>query len=264
MSHSIVTLTTDFGLRDPYVAEMKAVILNISPNAVVVDVSHEIEKFNIRMGAYTLACAAPYFPTGTIHVAVVDPDVGTKRKTILMQTERAFFIGPDNGILALAARNQCIKHVYEISNRKLMLPKVSGTFHGRDIFAPVAAYLAKGVLPKEFGKELREIEKSAFANVTRRANMLIGEVIHVDGFGNVITSFAAEDIESMKAKVFVNIKLNDVSLKLKFCKTYADVKKQELLAIIGSHGFMEISINKGNAAKKLKAKSGDKISLFAP
>jgi len=264
MPHSIVTLTTDFGLRDPYVVEMKAVILNIIPSAIIVDVSHEIEKFNMRMGAYTLACASPYFPTGTIHVAVVDLDVGTKCKAILVQTEQAYFIGPDNGILSLAARNQSIKHVYEISNRKLMLPKVSGTFYGRDVFAPAAAYLANGVSPKEFGTELREIEKSAFANVTRRANMLIGEVIHIDDFGNVITNFMAEDVESMKAKTAISIKLNDVSLKLKFCKTYADVKKQELLAIIGSHGFLEISINKGNAAKKLKAKSGDKISLFAP
>jgi len=264
MPHSIITLTTDFGLRDPYVAEMKAVILNISPNTVIVDVSHEIEKFNIRMGAYTMACAAPYFPTGTIHVAVVDPDVGTKRKAILVQTERAYFIEPDNGILALAARKQSIKHVYEISNRKLMLPNVSGTFHGRDIFAPAAAYLAKGVPPKEFGTELSEIEKPAFANVSRRASRLIGEIIHVDGFGNVITNFAAEDVESMKAKVFINIKLNDVSLKLKFCRTYGDAKKQELLAIIGSHGFMEISMNKDNAAQKLKAKSGDKISLYFP
>ncbi|HVP26687.1 MAG TPA: SAM-dependent chlorinase/fluorinase [Candidatus Bathyarchaeia archaeon] len=264
MPRSIVTLTTDFGLRDSYVAEMKAVILSINPSTVIVDVSNEIEKFNIRMGAYTLACAAPYFPTGTIHVAVVDPNVGTKRKAILVQTERAYFIGPDNGILALAARNQSIRHVYEVSNRKLMLSKVSGTFHGRDIFAPAAAYLANGVPPEDFGTELREIEKPAFANVIRQTNRLIGEVVHIDGFGNVITSFLVEDVESMKAKAVVNIKLNDVRFKLRLCETYADAKKQELFAIIGSHGFLEISANKGNAAQKFKVKSGDKISLLTP
>lgn len=132
MLNSIITLTTDFGLVDPYVAEMKAVILRINSNAKIVDISHQIQKFNVRIGAYVLAAAAPYFPEGTIHVAVVDPSVGTKRKPIILEAESMFFIGPNNGVLALAAHKQGIKHIYEITNPKFVLPKISATFHGRD------------------------------------------------------------------------------------------------------------------------------------
>src|SRR5512139_642490 len=139
LPRKIVTLTTDFGLRDPYVAEMKAVVLGICPTATIVDVTHEIEKFNVRAGAYILASVAPYFPKGTIHVAVVDPEVGTRRQPLLVQTKHAFFIGPDNGLLLLASEKEGIVETRIITNRGLMLPKVSNTFHGRDVFAPAAA-----------------------------------------------------------------------------------------------------------------------------
>ena len=135
MTRPIVTLMTDFGLKDPYVAEMKGVILDICPSAEIVDVSHEIEKFNTRMGAYVLASASPYFPKGTINVAVVDPRVGTERRGLCIETARGYFIGPDNGVLVLAARAQGIKHVRVIKNAKFLLPNVSHTFHGRDVFA---------------------------------------------------------------------------------------------------------------------------------
>ena len=262
MPHLVITLTTDFGIRDPYVAEMKAVILSISPNATIVDITHEIEKFNIRMAAYILASASPYFPKGTIHVGVVDPSVGTKRLPILMQTKHSFYIGPDNGILALAAKNQEIKHVYTISNKKLMLPKVSHTFHGRDVFAPAAAHLANGTLPTEFGQEIHEIVTPEFAKITRRKDMLGGEVLHVDGFGNIITNFGEKEVELMKIKTMVNVKLKNVRLKLKFCKAYAEVESQKPLALVGSHNFLEISVNQGNAAEVFKIKSGDKVTLY--
>ena len=262
MSHQIITLTTDFGLRNSYVAEMKAVILTICPNATIVDITHEIEKFNIRMAAYILASASPFFPKGTIHVAVVDPSVGTKRLPILMQTKHSFYIGPDNGILALAAKNQEIKHVYTISNKKLMLPKVSHTFHGRDVFAPAAAHLANGTLPTEFGQEIHEIVTPEFAKITRRKDMLGGEVLHVDGFGNIITNFGEKEVELMKIKTMVNVKLKNVRLKLKFCKAYAEVESQKPLALVGSHNFLEISVNQGNAAEVFKIKSGDKVTLY--
>ena len=262
MPHLVISLTTDFGIRDPYVAEMKAVILSISPNATIVDITHEIEKFNIRMAAYILASASPYFPKGTIHVAVVDPSVGTKRLPILMQTKHSFYIGPDNGILALAAKNQEIKHVYTISNKKLMLPKVSHTFHGRDVFAPAAAHLANGTLPTEFGQEIHEIVTPEFAKIIRRKDMLGGEVLHVDGFGNIVTNFGEKEVELMKIKHIVNVKLRNARLKLKFCKAYADVESQKPLALVGSHNFLEISINQGNAAEAFKIKSGDKVTLY--
>ena len=262
MPNPIITLTTDFGLKDPYVAEMKAVILNISPNTKIVDITHQIEKFNIRMGAYVLAAASSYFPKGTIHVVVVDPGVGTRRKAILIQTKKGYFIGPDNGVLALAAENQGIEHVYKITNPKLKLPKISNTFHGRDIFAPAAAHLARGTPPSEFGPEIHKIVTPKFAKITRRKGGLIGEIIHIDGFGNIVTNFSEKELESMGIKGMVNIKLKNTRLKLKLCRAYAEVEAQKPLAIIGSHNFLEISVNQGNAADTFKTKVGDKVTLY--
>ncbi len=262
MPHQIITLTSDFGLRDPYVAEMKAAILSISSNVTIVDISHDIEKFNIKMGAYVLASSVPYFPKGTIHIAVVDPSVGTKRQPLLIQTKQAFYIGPDNGVLALAAKNQDIEHIYEIANRKFMLPKVSTTFHGRDIFAPAAAHLANGTSPSAFGPEIQEITMPEFAKITKREDGLVGEVIHIDGFGNIVTNFEKSELELLKVKKAVNIKLKDTKLMLKLCKAYTQAQPQEPLTIIGSHNFLEISVNQGNAAKHFKMKNGDKITLY--
>jgi len=261
MSKPIVTLTTDFGLRDPYVAEMKAVILSISPNATLVDITHEIEKFNVRMGAYVLASASPYFPKGTIHVAVVDPSVGTKRRPLLIQTEQSFLIGRDDGVLSVAARNQGIEHIYEITNYKFIMPKISNTFHGRDIFAPVAAYLANETKPTEFGPEIQKIVTPRFGEIVRKKNMLVGEVLHIDSFGNIITNLGTQELKSMKTEAVVNIKLRKVRLKLKFLKAYGEAKPQEPLAIVGSHNFLEITINQGNAAEHFKARIGDKVAI---
>jgi S-adenosylmethionine hydrolase len=258
----LITLTTDFGLADPYVAEIKAVILGINPSVKIVDISHQIEKFNIRMGAYVLAAAAPYFPKGTTHAAVIDPGVGTKRKPILIETKSSFFIGPDNGVLALAAEKQEIKRVYEIANPKYMLPKVSTTFHGRDIFAPAAAHLSKGIPPSEFGPEIHRIVKPKFAKIFRKGSMLVGEIIHVDGFGNMVTNFTADWLESIGVKENVKVKIGKTTLRLRLCKAYAEVKVKKPLAIMGSHYFLEISVNQGNAAEIFKAKVGDKVILY--
>ncbi|MEM1539015.1 MAG: S-adenosyl-l-methionine hydroxide adenosyltransferase family protein [Candidatus Bathyarchaeia archaeon] len=258
----LITLTTDFGLVDPYVAEMKGVILKINPEAKIVDISHNIEKFNILMGAYTLAAAAPYFPEGTIHVAVVDPSVGTKRKPILIEAEYGFFIGPNNGVLALAATKQGIRHVYEITNSRFMLPKVSSTFHGRDIFAPVAAFLSKGIPPSEFGRKIHRIVTPKFAKIIQRGDTLIGEVIHVDGFGNIVTNFDEKELKSLGIGDVVKVRLKGFLLNLKLCRAYADVEPQKPLAIIGSHDFLEISINRGSAAETFNVKAGDKIILY--
>jgi len=262
MPTKIIALTTDFGLKDPYAAEMKAVILSISPKTRIVDITHKIEKFNIRMGAYTLVAACPYFPKGTIHVAVIDPGVGTKRKAILIQTRNSYFIGPDNGVLALVAKSQGIKHIYKIENPKFMLPRISNTFHGRDIFAPAAAYLANGISPSEFGPEMRKIVTPKFAKITKTKTTLTGEIIHIDSFGNIITNLREEDCEIMGMKNTVNLELKDTRLKLRLCKAYSEVKAQQPLAIIGSHNFLEISINQGNAAETFQTRVGDKVRLY--
>ena len=240
---------------------MKAVILTICPNATIVDITHEIEKFNIRMGAYVLSSAALYFPEGTIHVAVVDPGVGTRRRPVLIQTQQGFFVGPDNGLLILAAEHQGIKSVHEITNLQLILPRVSSTFHGRDVFAPAAAHLANGVHPTEFGREIRDAVKPEFTKATLRKDGLVGEVLHVDNFGNIITNIGEKEIASIRTKDVVNVELSNKKWKLKLCKAYGEAKPQEPLALIGSHNYLEIAINQGNAAAEFKTKPGDKIKI---
>jgi S-adenosylmethionine hydrolase len=181
MLRPIISLTTDFGLGDPYVAEMKAVILRISAEARIVDLSHGIKKYDVGMGAFALACAAPYFPEGTFHVAVVDPHVGTERQPIIIQTRKGYYVGPDNGVLALAARNDGgPESIHKIANPRLILPQVSSTFHGRDIFAPAAAHLANGTPPAEFGPKISKINNYAFTQVAKEREVLVGEVIHTD------------------------------------------------------------------------------------
>ncbi len=253
-------MTSDFGLTDPYVAEMKGVILGIAPKTKLVDITHNIIKFNMRMGAFTLASASPYFPKGTIHLAVVDPGVGTKRRPILVQTKIAFFVGPDNGLLMLAAESQGIEHTYQLTNPKFMLPKVSSTFHGRDIFAPATAYLEKGVEPADFGPEISDTIKPEFSLVKRKNGSFIAEVLHVDTFGNIITNIKEQDIFESHIKA-VMVQWSNSHLKLSFAKTYAEREPQEPVALIGSHGFMEIALNQGSAAERFRLREGDKIVM---
>lgn len=257
----IITLLSDFGLKDPYVAEMKAVILFICPEARIVDISHEIEKFNVRMGGFILASATPYFPANTIHLAVVDPRVGTKRRPIIVETKRSLYVGPDNGVLMLAARKESIRHVYHVSNRQFMLAKVSRTFHGRDIFAPAAAHLAKGRVPSDFGSEIKDYVLPKFTKPHVRKAKLLGEVLHIDDFGNLITNIAMKDLEKMGVSEgsIIHVELKGKPLQLKLCSAYGDVSGKKPLAIIGSSDFLEISVNQGDASKKFNASIGDRI-----
>jgi len=260
----LITLLSDFGLRDPYVAEMKAVILSICPQARLVDVSHEIEKFNIRMGAFVLASAAPYFPKGAIHVAVVDPGVGTKRRALLVETRQTFFVGPDNGLLMLAAERMGIRHVYEITNPSFMLSRVSRTFHGRDVFAPAAAHLANGCKPSDFGLKIKDYVVPRFAKPRLTKSALFGEVLHIDDFGNIVTNISRADFEKTRIQegAMFSLRLKDKVVKLKFCSTYGEVPVGKSLALIGSHDFLEISVNQGNASQKLGAKVGDTVAVL--
>jgi S-adenosylmethionine hydrolase len=261
MPSKIITLTTDFGLKDPYAAEMKAAILSILPNTVIVDITHDVAKFNIQMGAYLLACAAPYFPEGSVHVAVIDPGVGTRRRPIVMQTTRGFFVGPDNGVLVLAAEKQDVMSVHELANPRFMLPKVSKTFHGRDVFAPAAAHLLNGVKPAEFGPEIPEAVKPKFARVTRRNGEIVGEVLHLDSLGNIITNISEKEMTQNHVTDAVSVELPSCKLKLKFGKAYGETKPHEPLALIGSHGFLEIALNQGNAAREFRTQARDKVII---
>jgi S-adenosyl-L-methionine hydrolase (adenosine-forming) len=254
----VITLTSDFGLTDSYVAQMKGVILNIIPSASIIDITHNINKFNIQMGAFILASTTPYYPKGTIHVAVVDPGVGTKRRALLIKTKKAYFIGPDNGLLLLAAEHQGIQSIHELTNPKFRLPEISGTFHGRDVFAPAAAYLEKGVKPERFGLKVDEPVRPEFARVKQAKDGIICKILHIDSFGNIITNISKA--EAPKAEN-LNIKFGDNQLILKLKKTYGETKLNEPLALIGSHGFLEIALNRGNAADKYQAKAGMEITV---
>lgn len=259
----IITLLSDFGLKDPYVAEMKAVILSICPNATIVDISHEVRKFDVRMGAFFLAQAAPFFPEGTIHVAVVDPGVGTKRRPIILQTESNLYVGPDNGLLMFSAQREKISGVYEIANPKYMLKKVSWTFHGRDVFSPAAAYLAKGVVPSDFGPKISDPVTPSFTNPVVHKGEMQGEVIHVDSFGNLVTNITLKDLGEIGISEGKNffIKSGNRDRRLRLCTAYGEVEPTMPLAIIGSSGFLEVAVNQGDASQAFNTRAGDRVTL---
>ncbi len=255
----MITLTTDFGLKDPYVAEMKGAILTIKPDAKIIDITHLVPKYDIRTGAFMLASSADYFPKRTVHVGVVDPGVGTQRRAIVVETNRGFFVGPDNGILILAAQKQGIRGVWELVNTKFMLPQVSSTFHGRDIFAPAAASIDDGVAPEKFGPQVTDAVTPQFAQPKQRNGTTVGEVLTIDDFGNIITNITVEE----RAIEAARVKLKTENFKLSFAATYADAKSSEPIAIVGSHGFLEIALNQASAAKKFCVKTGDAVE-FTP
>ncbi len=259
----LITMLSDFGLKDPYVAEMKAVILTISPNARIVDISHQIDKFNVRMGAFVLASAAPYFPEGAIHVAVVDPGVGTERRALLVQTKHAAFIGPDNGVLMLAANNDKVSRVHTLTNSQFMLPKASSTFHGRDVFAPAAAYLANGSLPKQFGPEIRNYIVPSFARPILQGTSLAGEVLYIDDFGNVITNITRVDLRKVGISEcgLLVVRLGSKSHQVNMGVAYGEAKPKSVLALIGSHGFLEIAVNQGSASERFKVNIGEAVGI---
>jgi S-adenosylmethionine hydrolase len=260
---ALVTLLSDFGLKDPYVAEMKAVILSVIPEAQIVDITHEIEKFNVRMGAFVLASAAPHFPPNTVHVAVVDPGVGTERRPIIVETKRGFYVGPDNGLLMLAAQKEELINVHHITNPKYMLSNVSRTFHGRDIFAPVAAHLASGMKPSESGLTIQDYVFPEFVKPKARKREVVGEVIYIDGFGNVISNVSEVDLErgGFREGGQLFVVLGGKSLTLKFCSAYGEVPRGMALVLVGSSGFLEVAVNQGSAFRMLGAKVGDSFCV---
>jgi len=253
----VISLLTDFGLIDSYVSEMKAVILSICPEARVIDISHLIEKFNVRMGAYVLAAAAKSFPAGAVHLAVVDPGVGGSRRPIVMETVRSMFVGPDNGLLVPAAQAEGIVHVYHVTNRSIISSQVSATFHGRDIFAPVAAHLACGTPAMECGAEITDFVKPSYAEPKINNKTVLCEVFHVDGFGNIVTNVRSTQAPfNLSAKQKVKISIGNKHFSGRQVNTYSDLKKNEYGLLVGSHGFLEIACKEKSAAKRVRARTG--------
>lgn len=255
----IITLLTDFGSVDPFAGIMKGVILGIAPHALLVDLTHCVPPQEVVPGALLLRSAVPYFPDGTIHVAVVDPGVGSSRRSLVIETARGLLIGPDNGLLSLAAASLGRGCARAIENRELMRPEVSSTFHGRDVFAPVAAHLACGLSPESVGPAVESIVELDLPLPQRDATEIRGAVIHVDVFGNLITNISADALSAFPANGLC-VSLGQV-LFTGVSSAYADVPAGAPLAIVGSWGMLEIAIRNGNAARTLGVGVGAPLTV---
>lgn len=269
---AVITLTTDFGTLDTYVGAMKGVILGMNPEAIVVDICHDIEPQNLAQAAYLLSTAYPYYPPGSIHVVVVDPGVGSARRAILLVAPSAFFIAPDNGVLTYVlrelnretpkgSRRGALKaelgpglQAFSLTESRFWRPTVSSTFHGRDVFAPVAAHLSLGVPPSHFGEALSSLTVIPVPQPSRQAGAMIGHVIHIDRFGNLITDIGSHDLPGGDVAIEVRgRRIEGLSL------SYAE--GGELLAIIGSSDRLEIAARNDSAAWQLGARIGDEVQV---
>ena len=246
---SIVTLTTDYGTRDHYVGAMKGVILGIAPKTTIIDITHDVKPHDIRHGAFVLWQSRRWFPRGTVHIVVVDPGVGSGRRILVGQYAGQYVVVPDNGLLTLLHRETPPEAMHVVENRRYFLPQPSATFHGRDIMAPVAAHLAKGVRISEFGPVTDRLE---MLNVAHRAQWagptLSGSVLHVDGFGTLVTNIHSEQLTAPRIvrralEVWVGM-VNIGPIR----STFSDVPEGQPVALIGGAGLLEIAVNKGRAA----------------
>lgn len=258
----IITFLTDFGMKSGYVAQMKGAASSITDTKLV-DITHDITPHSIREGAFVLQTSIPYFPVGTVHVAVVDPGVGTNRKGLLITTRSQILVGPDNGLLMPAAHFLGDFTVYEITNEKYMLNSVSNTFHGRDIFAPVAAHIINGISFEEIGRRISDFVDLDFGKCEITDKTATGKIIHIDRFGNIVTNINGVRLREVldfdkKIMAFIGDKQKEIS----FVKSYDFVKKGQLLTTIGSSNHLEIGVNRGNAARKLDVKLDDKVKIL--
>ena len=256
----VITLMTDFGTSDHYVGVMKAVILNINPQIEIVDITHAIPPQDIHGAAFLIDSAYRYFPTGTIHVIVVDPGVGSERRAIVCQTATGYFVCPDNGILTHILRNEERVHTVAVENSAYFLPQVSNTFHGRDIFAPVAAHLSRGVPIDKLGSPVAQPLQLPVPKPEITDKAVIGQVIWIDSFGNLVTNISHEILEALEGQNSVVIRAGGAEID-RLNRSYAESAVGEALAIVGSFNRLEISINQGNAAQVLDLKRGDTITI---
>ncbi len=256
----IVALLTDFGLKDPYVAQVKAAILSYCRDAVIIDVTHEISAFNELQAAFILKVSAPHMPPGTIHVSVVDPGVGSKRRGIIFVTRRGdVLIGPDTGFMFPAAEELGINKVYVIDESKLP-PRFSETFHARDVFAPVAGMIASGRSVEELGHETSDFAKFALPEPIISDDEIEVTVMHIDRFGNVITNLGLRNLP-LRTGEKIRIAVEGREIVCEFVKSYAYVGVGDPLLTIGGSGYLELSINRGSAAEEFGLRPGNRLKL---
>jgi S-adenosylmethionine hydrolase len=250
-----ITLLTDFGLKDPYVGIMKGVILSTNPDVRIVDITHEVDPQDVREGAFLVEEYYRYFEKGTIHVAVVDPTVGSDRKPIVFSKDGYFFIGPDNGLFTLLYDDAV--RIYSIENRRYMRKEISSTFHGRDVFAPAAAYLASGVQLSMFGGLIQDPVRLPDLLPTVKDNVLHGEVVRFDRFGNAITNISGTVIQDFADGRPITITLRDMS----FSTIHKSYYEGEVVSLIGSTGYLEFGLFMGSLREKMGLCKGDPVMI---
>jgi S-adenosyl-L-methionine hydrolase (adenosine-forming) len=261
---AVITLTTDFGSTDHFAAVMKGVILSIAARATIVDITHEIAPQDLNEGAFIIGQAWRYFPKKTIHVIVVDPGVGSARRPVLCEAGGHYFIAPDNGVLSMiydaTSAPRTRPKVRVITNPRVMLKNISRTFHGRDVFAPAAAHLARGVAPAKFGRPVADFIRLAGLKPRQISpNAWSGAILKVDHFGNLITSFSMGDFAAVKTRP-IELRIGAERVR-RLALTYTEAEIGEVFAIVGSAGYLEIAANQASAAKILGCGAGAEVQL---
>jgi S-adenosylmethionine hydrolase len=260
----IITLTTDFGLEDPFVGAMKGVILSIAPEVTIVDLTHHIPSHDILEAALVLRSSYSYFPHGSIHLVVVDPGVGSTRRPILVVTEKYFLVGPDNGILSLIQELENPTEIFHLSNQKYFLSPVSSTFHGRDIFSPVAAWICRGIPPEQLGTSVGDLVRLSLPRVRREdERTIVGTILRTDRFGNLVTNICTQDLclperDSISSSFAIEIGGRTITQLL---SCYAEASPGAVFAIWGSSGLLEISVNQASAAEILQARRNQEFKV---
>jgi hypothetical protein len=257
----IITLTTDFGLSDPYVAMMKGVILSINPSAKLVDVTHQIGTGSISQAALMIHETFPFFPEGTVHVAVVDPGVGSNRRLLALEAADHFFVGPDNGLFWPVFRDFAGAKAVQLTESRYFLQSITPTFHGREIFAPVAAHLSLGLSLPSLGPAVRDLTKLTTPQPRIEAGVLCGEIIRTDHFGNLVTNISGKELTNFLQSASPRIEAGKLVIR-KLNRIYADCEEGESLALINSSGLLEIAVNLGRASEYIGLNNGEIVGAL--
>jgi S-adenosylmethionine hydrolase len=262
VARPIITLLTDFGWGDGHIGAMKGVILDINPDCCIIDLAHQVTPHDVMGTAFVLGQTYSFYPSGTIHLVVVDPGVGSSRKPLVLKTRDYLFVGPDNGCFTLVLRQEQNVQAYELAEQRFRLPRVSQTFHGRDIFAPAAAHLSLHIAPEEMGPavDISDLTRLSIPEPLLDGEGLLGEVIRVDSFGNLITNISQQDLEGFVPDGLIEIEIRGERIKgLK--RSYEEGKAGEIIALWGSAGLLEIAFKERNLYRELGWGRGEKVWL---
>ncbi|MBI3405763.1 MAG: SAM-dependent chlorinase/fluorinase [Acidobacteria bacterium] len=261
MAPSIITLTTDYGTNDHLVASVKGTILKINPEATIVDICHTVMSFDLLDGSFVIGQAYKWFPPKTVHVVIVDPGVGTQRRPLLVSGDQHYFVAPDNGVLSMVYEQQERLTVRHVTAEHYFQAPISNTFHGRDIFGPIAGWLTKNWASSSFGEEIQDFVRFSMPKAKAAEKGVKGVILKVDQFGNLITNVRGEDVPQLLAgATSVKISINGKEVT-KFLQTYSQGQPGEPFALLGSSGYVEISVQKGSAAKALNVQRGAEVTV---